>query len=375
MKRKAFNLNQHTFIPHAAALIPLLKGNVLIVNKKIYALMVMAVALTALLAQTGNAQPKPGTTTAQTTITVAPANTLLPTLPASDVAMFVEVQKILNDALPRALADDKPRLTQINTEIDTFKTRYGIDARQFDAVAVGMTFVKRSETVITTDIVALAQGRFSAPAMIAAARIALKGKYQEQKYGGQTIYTFSINERIKLLGLFNMRVSDVAVVALDANTLALGHLVSVKAAIDARTGKSRLSPELVQLATRNPNAILGFASNVPPSLAQSAGIDNEEISKSITSIRQAYGSIGTTPTGFDMMMVARTNKPEEAKNLGDSFAALKQFSGFIVAQLPADKGKLAQNVIDSLKVTTEGNDLQIRLEVAQTDIATLVRIF
>ncbi|HVG34454.1 MAG TPA: hypothetical protein VM911_15395 [Pyrinomonadaceae bacterium] len=344
-------------------------------NKKIYALMVAAFALAALLAPSGYAQPKPGTTTAQTTVTVAPANALLPTLPSSDVAMFVEVQKILNDALPRALADDKPRLAQINTEIDTFKTRYGIDARQFDSVAVGMTFVKRSETVITTDIVALAQGRFSAPAMIAAARIALKGKYQEQKYGGQTIYTFNINERVKLLGLFNMRVSDVAVVALDANTLALGHLSSVKAAVDARTGKSRLSPELVQLATRNPNAILGFASNVPPSLAQSAGIDNEEISKSITSIRQAYGSIGTTATGFDMLMVARTSKPEEAKNLGDSFAALKQFSGFIVAQLPADKGKLAQNVIDSLKVTTEGNDLQIRLEVAQTDIATLVRIF
>jgi hypothetical protein len=335
--------------------------------------MVVVLALAALIAPASvSAQPKPGTTA---TAAVSPAHTLLPTLPASDVAMFVEVQKILNDALPRALADDKAKMAQINSEIDNFKTRYGIDARQFDSVVVGMTFVKRSETVITTDIVALAQGRFSAPAMIAAARIAIKGKYQEQKYGGQTIYTFNVNERVKLLGLFNMKVSDVSVVALNDNTLALGDLVSVKAAIDARTGKGRLNPEIVQLATRNPNAIMGFASNVPPSIAQSAGIDNEEISKSIASIRQAYGSIGTTPTGFEMLVVARTEKPDQAKSLGESFAALKQFSGFIVAQLPADKGKLAQNVIDSLKVTTEGNDLQIRLEVAQTDIATMVRIF
>ena len=310
-----------------------------------------------------------------TAATSSAANALLPTLPASDVAMFVDVQKILNDALPRALAEDKPRLAQINTEIDSFKTRYGIDARQFESVAVGINFVKRSETVITTDIVALARGSFNAPAMIAAARIALKGKYVEQKYGGQTIYTFNLNERIKLLGLFNMRVSDVNVVALDANTLAMGDLSKVKAAIDARGGKGRIAAELVQLATRNPNALLGFASNVPPYVAQGTGIDNEEISKSIASIRQAYGSIGTTATGFDLLMVARTEKPEQAQSLSDSFAALRQFSGFIVGQLPADKGKVAQRVIDNLKVTTAGNDLQIRLDVAQADIATLVRIF
>lgn len=342
-------------------------------NKKIYAFIVLVIALAALIAPaSSSAQPK---TQVKTVAAPASANTLLPALPASDVAMFVDVQKILNDALPRALAADKPRLAQINTEIDSFKTRYGIDARQFESVAVGMNFVKRSETVITTDIVALARGSFNAPAMIAAARIALKGKYVEQKYGGQTIYTFNLNERIKLMGLLNMRVSDVNVVALDANTLAMGHLSSVKAAIDARAGKGRISPELVQLATRNPNALLGFASNVPPYVAQGTGIDNEEISKSIASIRQAYGSVGTTPTGFDLQMIARTEKPEQAQSLSDSFAALRQFSGFIVAQLPADKGKLAQNVIDSMKVTTAGSDLQIRLEVAQTDIATLVRIF
>ncbi len=352
-----------------------MKGDFQIVNKKIYASIVLVIALAALIAPaSSNAQqPMPQAKTATAT---APEKALLPTLPASDVVMFVDVQKILNDALPRALAADKPRLAQINTEIDSFKTRYGIDARQFDSVAVGMNFVKRSETVITTDIVALAQGRFNAPAMIAAARIVLKGKYLEQKYGGQTIYTFNLNERVKLLGLLNMRMSDVNVVALDANTLAMGHLSSVKAAIDSRAGKGgRISAELVQLATRNPNALLGFASNVPPYVAQSTGIDNEEISKSIASIRQAYGSVGTTVNGFDLFMVARTEKPEQAQSLSDSFAALRQFSGFIVGQLPADKGKLAQNVIDSLKVTTAGSDLQIRLEVAQTDIATLVRIF
>jgi hypothetical protein len=346
------------------------------VNKKTYSsLMALAVAIIALMAQAvASAQTKSKTTTAGGT-TAAAASSLLPALPSSDVAMFVDVQKVLNDALPRALAEDKPKLAQINSEMDNFKTRYGIDARQFERVAVALRFNKRSETVVTADTVALAQGRFNAGAMIAAARIAMKGKYREQKYGGKTIYTFSINDRVKWLGLLNMRVSDVSMVALDQTTLAFGDLNLVQAAIDANGGRGRVAAELVQMATRNPNAILGFAASVPPYVTQSISIDNEEISKSIAAIRQSYGSIGTTATGFDMLMVARTEKPEQAQSLSDSFAALKQFSSFIIAQLPADKRKLAQNVVDNMKVTTEGTDLQIRLEIAQTDIASLVRIF
>jgi hypothetical protein len=331
--------------------------------------MVLGLALLSLIAAaSAQAQDRQKTTAAAAAGTASAASSLLPTLPAADVAMFVDVQKILNDALPRALAGDKARMDKINGEIDSFKTRYGIDARQFERVAVGLRFINR-ETVTTTDTVALAQGRFNAGAMIAAARIAMKGKYQEQKYGKQTIYIFTINDRVKWLGLLNMRVSNVAVAALDSNTLALGDLELVQAAIDAHGGRGRISPELVQMATRNPNAILGFSANVPPF------VGNEEISKSVASIHQAYGSIGTTAAGYDMMMIARTAKPEQAQNLNDSFAALKQFSSFIIAQLPADKGKLAQNVIDNMKVTTAGTDLQIRLELAQTDIARLVSVF
>ncbi|HEX8139836.1 MAG TPA: hypothetical protein VF544_19915 [Pyrinomonadaceae bacterium] len=342
-------------------------------NKRIYSslLILGTVAFVALTALQATAQTRQKTAT----VAAASASSLLPSLPASDVAMFVDVEKVLNDALPRALAGDKARLAQINSEIDSFKTRYGIDARQFERVAVALRFNNRSQPVVTADTVSLAQGRFNAGAMIAAARLAMKGKYREQKYGGQTIYTFSINDRVKWLGLLNMRVSDVSIVALDSNTLALGDLNLVQAAIDAHGGRGRISPELVQMATRRGDAILGFAATVPSYVSQNVGFDNEEISKSIQSIRQAYGSIGTTATGFDMLMVARTERPEQAKNLEDSFAALKQFSSFIIAQLPADKGKLAQNVVDNMKVTTEGNDLQIRLEVAQTDIASLVRIF
>jgi hypothetical protein len=337
--------------------------------------MVLAIAVLSLIATASAVAQDRQKTTVAAAGTMTAASSLLPTLPTSDVAMFVDVQKILNDAMPRALAGDKVRLAKINTEIDDFKMRYGIDARSFERVAVGLRFINRSETVTTTDTVALAQGRFNSGAMIAAARIAMKGKYQEQKYGKQTIYTFTINDRVKWLGLLNMRVSDISMAAIDANTLAIGDLELVRAAIDAHDGRGRISPELVQLATRNPNAMLGFAANMPPFVGQHLDLGNEEISKSVASIHQAYGSIGTTATGYDMLMIARTEKPEQARNLNDSFAALKQFSSFIIAQLPADKGKLAQSVIDNMKVTTEGNDLQIRLELAQTDIARLVTIF
>ncbi|HYE64547.1 MAG TPA: hypothetical protein VD966_03130, partial [Pyrinomonadaceae bacterium] len=309
----------------------------------------------------------------QATASASGAQATLASLPASDAVIFVDVRRLLNDALPRVFAGDPAKLAKVNAEVDQFKTRYGIDPRSFDRVAVGARFNNPSANVITTDLVAVAHGTFNAGAIVAAGRLASKGKYREEKYAGKTIYIFSVNDQVKMLGLLNMRVRDLAVSALDANTLAVGELATVRAAIDARSGRGRVSPELVSLATRTPDAIVGFGANMPPNVTQNINLDNEEISKNIASIRQVYGAVGTTTNGFDALAVALTERPEQAQSLSDTLAALKQFGSVLAAQLPGDKGKLAQNALENLRVTTQGNELQIRLELAQTDLAMLVR--
>jgi hypothetical protein len=317
-----------------------------------------------------------GTTKVKTATDAAtiPAQTV--PLPASDAVVFVDVRRLLTEALPRALVSDAAKLAQVNAEIDNFKARTGIDARSFERVAVGARFTNPSAGVTKIDhVVAVANGTFNAAALAAAGRLAAKGKYQEVTHGGKTINVYSLNEQVKLFGLLNMRISDLATAALDANTLAVGDPAGVRAAIDAQAGSNRVSPEMVMLARRNPNAIIGFGGTLPPALTQNLDLGNEEIAKSIASIREFYGSLGTTNDGFDMLTVLRTATAGDAKNLSDTLAALKQLAPLFLSQLSGDKGKLAQSAVDSLKVTAQGTEVQLSLALAQTDIATMVRVF
>ncbi|MBA3441577.1 MAG: hypothetical protein H0T92_17090, partial [Pyrinomonadaceae bacterium] len=122
-----------------------------------------------------------------------------------------------------------------------------------------------------------------------------------------------------------------------------------------------------------PGAIIGFGGQLPPSLAQKLDIGNDEISRSISSIKQLYGSVGTTTKGFEMLTVLRTGDASEARSLSDNLGALKQFAPFLVGQLSGSRARLAQSALETLRVTTQGAETQIRFEVPQTDIATLVR--
>jgi hypothetical protein len=338
-----------------------------IVNKKSFALfLALAVALISNAASTG-AQTRQATAQASS---AAPLNLL----PPSDFLAFVNVKRLLNEAAPKVLADNPAKLAQFNAEIDKFKTQTGIDARSFESIAVGMRYQHPSPNITTTDTVVIARGTFNSGALLAAARLATQGRYQEEKYNGATLYTFKIQDQVKMLGLFNMRVGEVAATALDANTLVIGEPVSVRATLDANKAPSRVNNDLVQLAMRTPSALMGFSANVPPTLTATADFGNAEISKIIGSIRQAYGAVSTTANGFDLLTIARTEKPDQAQALSETLGALKQFGGMLVTQLPPETGKLAQSALDSLKIAAAGNETSISFELRQADISTLMRV-
>ena len=341
-------------------------------NKRFFAL---TLALIVALLSFSSARAQSKTTATKTTPATASASTLAPLrlLPPSDFVAFVNVKRLITEAAPKVLADNPAKLAEFNAQIDKLKAQTGLDARQFENIAVGMRYQYPSPRVTTTDMVVIANGSFNANLLIAAGRLAAQGKYQEEKYNGATLYIVKVQDHVKMLGLFNMRVGEVAVTALDANTIAIGEPVSVRATVDAKA-KGRVNDDLIRLATRSPNALVGFSANVTPELTASADINNAEISKIIGSIRQAYGAIGTTADGFDLLAVARTEKPEQAQSLSQMLDALKQFGPVVVSQLPAETGKLAQTALDNLKISSEGNEALVRFELKQADISTLMRM-
>lgn len=324
---------------------------------------------------TGVAQTGRGSARATATAAAATAGPLN-LLPPSDVVAFVNVKRLITEAAPKIFADNPTKLAEFNADIDKFRTQTGLDARSFSTIAVGLRYQSPAPGVTTADTVVIAQGTFNAGALVAAGRLASKGKYQEEKYNDATIYIFTINDQVTVAGLMSMRVKELAVTTLDTNTLVLGELPAVRATLDAnRKRAAGINSDLVTLATRSPNALIGFSANVPPSVSQGVTIGNfDEISKLISSIRQAYGTIGTTNTGFDMMAVARTENATQAQSLSETLTALKQFGGVVAGQLPAETNKLAMNALDSLKIGAQGNETSIRLELQQADITTLMRV-
>ena len=187
-----------------------------------------------------------------------------------------------------------------------------------------------------------------------------------------TILLLSINDQMKLFGFWNMKVSELAVCGLDSNTLAIGDLGTVRAAIDAGK-KGRASSDLATLATRDPNAVLGFGANVPSALLANLNVGNDTIAKDAKSIRQIYGSLGSIENDVSLMLVARTDTADAAKNLSDTFEGLKQLGGILITRMQQPRKALAQSALDNLRITTRGNEVEIRTRVDAANLASVIK--
>ncbi|HSE32147.1 MAG TPA: hypothetical protein VLA93_11295 [Pyrinomonadaceae bacterium] len=297
---------------------------------------------------------------------------LLSALPESDGVAQVKLRRLLNEVLPQVLANNPSKLAEINADLDRFKTQTGLDPRSFEQLALGVKYSYPSPGVTKLQTVALANGTFNSGAMVAAGRVASDGKYREEKYQDKTIYIFTIDENVKVLGVFDFTVKELAVVPLDANTLAIADPSSIRNVIDVSSGRQRRNEELIALASRDPNAVVGFGSNLSEQLLKNMDVGNAAIAQDLSAVRQVYGSVGTTPRDVDMFIAARTVDTNSARTLGDTLEGLKLIGSAFVGRLSGARGVLAKSALTNLKISTQANELQIRTAVAQADIAPFV---
>ena len=305
----------------------------------------------------------------------APANAEpdpLSRLPQSDAVALVRVNRLVNEVLPQMLAANPAKLAEANAEIDKFKTRTGIDPRAFDQVAFGMLYTYPSANVTKVETVAVARGTFTSGAIVTAGRLAAAGKYRAETYQGRTIYVFTLGEQVKLFGLMNLKINELAISALDANNLALGNPNGVRRVIAAGKDRRGLNQELIALATQDPNAVVAFGGNVTPRLIQNLNLSNEAIVKDISSIRQVYGTLGITAKDAQIFLAARTVDAAAAKSLSGTIEGLTELAGLFVGRLKPAQGNLAKAALANLKITTQGNELRIRTSVTQADIGPLL---
>lgn len=319
------------------------------------------------------------------------ATELLGMLPASDAVAFIDTQRTLSEVIPHIFINETTTMARINQEIDEFRDETGTDARQFDAIAVGVRFKKTSapETEYVTGFV---RGRFAASQAISTAQAKVKPKrpvkWKEEQYEGTTIYITESH-------------GGFCIAAFDANTIVFGDVEGIRAALDVRAGRgTRVDSSLVELATIDASAFAGFAANVPPTITrQVAGSD--EFGKTFESISKVYGSADATATTGALSITLRSETSEQAQALAEKLESLKQLANFYFSQnasqqdntaqsgggtlvtLPGDKGKTQIAVralpypskwVKDVSITAEGNEVKMRLEEPLADIAPFARI-
>jgi hypothetical protein len=336
-------------------------------NKRFFSFALLIVAVFAVFVSESQAQTRNRNTRA-----AAAANSLMASLPESDAVVQIKVKQLLNEAMPRILANNSARLAQVNAAVEDFKTRTGLDPRMFDQLALGARFTHPGEGITKVQTVALAKGSFSAAAMIAAGRVASNGKYREEKYQGKTIYVFTLDQDIRVLGVFDFRITELAATPLDTDTLALGDPAGVRAALDAGRNSRRANAELIALASRDPNAVIGFGSNLSERLMRNVDIGNAPIATELSRLRQVYGSVSTTEKDLQLFLAARAINAEAAKSLGDTLEGLKAFGALLVGRLSGARGVLAKSALTNLQIVTTANELQIRTAVPQADVGPLM---
>jgi hypothetical protein len=340
--------------------------------------------LAAIFLLGAQASPRVTATTTGGTGAAATASSSLAALPASDFIIFVDTQRLVTDTLPNFLAGDQALLAKVNAKLDRFQKESGVDARSFDSLAIGLRFPATSANTMMK-FVTIAHGRFVASDLIEAGFAAAKTKEnvsrEEQVYEGKKIFVLTSargraaeeedapNAQANKTDAYKMAVAE-----LDGSTIVLGDLESVRAALNQST--ARVDQSLVDLATRNSNAVASFAGNLPPSVARGFGFGDGKAAKLAASVHQVYGSASTAGTEAQTTIAARTDNAEQAHDIAQAVNGLKLLSRFGIGR-GANKAEAEalSTLLNNLSITSQDNEVEFKLNVTQAEIAPLMRHF
>lgn len=310
-------------------------------------------------------------------------NRLVALLPASDAVMTFDAKRFMNDALPQLLSSNQTMLGAVVSEVDKIKAKTGIDLRQFEQVAVGVTINKISAKEYDFEPIVLARGQMNAGALLSVAKVGAKGKYREEKIGGKTVFIFAAKEiaeqnkpanqspqKARMIDRFIGKLTqEIAVTSFDANTLAFGTVARLRQTIEAKT---RVGADVSGLIDRRPSAVMNFAAKLPGGMSAFLPLDNDELGKNIDAIQYLYGSMDVAAANAILQLTARTERAEQAQGLAETLEGLQMVGKAIIGGMRGADKKVYARMIENAKLSRAGNEFTLDLQVPQSDIDVLI---
>lgn len=310
---------------------------------------------------------------------------LIGLLPASDAVMGFDSRRFFNEAMPQILSANKPMLSKIAIQLDEINNKTGIDLRKFDSFAVGLAVTRVKDNEFDFDPVAIGRGDINSGALIAIAKLAANGKYREEKVGERTIYVFAADSAkvaiSQTAGRTGPAVDDLigrtidgftkemAISAIDGNTLAIGSLARVRATLE---GATKVSPEITTLLAGKENSVMSFAMSAPAGMSKMIPLDNDELGANIDSIKFVSGSMDVVAAGTSLAVSAQTVKPEQAKSISEMLEGLQMLGKSFLGNSKRADQKVYARMIGSAKIRNSANNVSLDLLIAQPDIDVIV---
>lgn len=340
--------------------------------------LLLPVALLAALCHAASAQ------------TATDARAALSRLPDSQLVLYVNARRIVNEMMPRVMPPAEYNKMLAETQ------KVGFDIRGLDYAAAGLRFVEPAPPNGLPEFVVVVRGGFNADTLISLMRVGMASqntKRRQESYGSKTLDIIDLSDAGKIFdGMTGDQNTgqtkpspypEVAVTALDSNTLVAGVPAYVKATIDSASGQGGMKASTIEMAARDPNALWSLTAEIPPSLTDylhKYGMPpNEEVDRMVGWMKQLSIAQGMNAADFTLNLALLTDQPEHAS----------AFSGIIRMGLLAVQTQLASeaakpgkdaanarsalNALKTLVNRTEGNTLLLSVSVPQTVVAEMVR--
>lgn len=333
------------------------------------------------LGQTGAARPQLTATNSAAVTTTVPTRSpaaqgvinSLANLPEADALIYINPQRILNEVVPKLLpAKD---VAEMRKGFEDVKKNAGVDPTKVDYIVLAVRLKKPTADLHfqAPEFMVVASGDFSAESLLGLARMASQGKLRDEKYGDKTLGLMTIDPMVKEAEKNPMLkgFSEVGIVSLAGNTIAVGTPGYLRAAIDAGSGRERINADTLNSLVRDPSALVSIAGKPWHSFAKSLGMLGTEASarapRCETNLGDFYAALTMDSTNFMIRGVSNADNPDTAKIVANLYSSLLNYATMSIPD-PS-----AQSVLKGLGVTAEGDEVLVRADFPQQMVIDLIQ--
>lgn len=316
---------------------------------------------------TANAQTSSNLNVAQSVV-----NNLV-SLPDADALIYTNPQRIFSEAAPKVMTPAD--LTKMREAFADVKKAVGVDPGTIDTLVVAMRFRKPTAdlTFAPPEVLSVVNGDFSSESLLTVAKLYLQDRAREQKHGAKTLTIIKIDpvaaeaEKLPFLKAY----TEVAIAPLGINTIAIGNIEYVKAALDAADGTNRISVASLNSLMRNPNALISVAGSPLAAFAKSFGMMGIENTprdpRCETTFGNFYAAVSLEGNSFLLRGALNADNPDTAKIVNGLF------SGLMSDSISAISDKTAQTILKTLRMSAKESEIVIEATIPDQTVAEFIR--